>query len=316
MRKSTPLLLMASVAISAAVSAPASAEFDPAARAKAIAPLLDARVLLVAHVDLSRVGPEQVREVVGKLGVPPGELDAPLGGAEEKRAALLAAGCKDFYAVMSLTHVIPFVACPLEGYGAEAMLVQVVGGGEVVGDIFVVGPQPVQEGLRNMRPAPCPELAKAFEAAGDTAAQAVLFLTPDSRRVIEETAPPVPVDGESVPIGGLVQRMRWAVVSVNPPPEASVELVVQSQDAAGAQALAADLNRIRAAAAASKTLLRDVPALRDVLEQVEAVAEEDRVAVTLDGTALDMLLSEVVGPSLRRTQPEANHAGGDRLPDQ
>ena len=83
-----------------------------------------------------------------------------------------------------------------------------------------------------------PELAAAFEAAGDTAVQ-VIFTPPKYfKRVVEEIMPQLPKE-----IGGgegamLTKGCLWAAIGLDLPPQISAKLVIQSQDATAADALA------------------------------------------------------------------------------
>ena len=121
---------------------------------------------------------------------------------------------------------------------------------------------------KKMKPDDRPALAAAFEAAGDTAAQA-LFVPPQYwQRVIEEMMPTLPpaIGGGSSSI--YTHGIRWAAVGADPPPQISLKLVIQSQDPDAAKALRQKWDELARLIGQNEEVRRAVPnfaALQEIL---------------------------------------------------
>jgi len=222
--------------------------FDPAARAKTIAPLIDEQTFGVAHVDVTRLKLDPLCDEALRL-LPDakdeiGDLKTELSG---KLAAFLRAGGKDIYVVFGLAGNLRspcsfVIAIPLYP-GSDEKAIRATRPAPVcerVGDMLLgAGEQKTLARVAHITPDPRPELAAAFEAAGDTTAQVLLLPPKHARRVIEEAMPQLPKelgDGESKV---LTRGILWAALGIDAPPQTALRLVVQSEDPAAAAALQA-----------------------------------------------------------------------------
>jgi hypothetical protein len=227
-----------------------AAKFDPAAAAKAIAPFIDEQTVVVVRVDLTRVDLrplfEQAVEWVPEARTEIGVASLVVQGA---LSTLTKAGVQDAYLVVSLAdiplgppHRPPFLVFPL-GEGADekalATLLAPVREYEVkqrVDNVFFAGSRAAMERYKKGKPDVRPELTAAFEAAGDTAVQALLLPPKYTRRVIEEMLPELPaiLGGGSSRI--LTDGFLWEAVGVDLSREMSLRIVVQSKDQEAAAA--------------------------------------------------------------------------------
>jgi hypothetical protein len=310
------------VALALALAPPAAAadRFDPDARAAAIAPFVDPQTVVVAHADLARIDLDGlVRQVAAA-----GELDAQEAEALRRELGswlpdLTRAGGKELYAGFSLADLAArppfFVVVPLAAGADAAAVRRELGRGKALEALrfetrdraVVGGSAATLKRLGALRPGPRPELARAFAAAGDTAAQVVLLPPADTGRVLDELLPTLPPElggGSSRP---LAHGLRWAALGVDLPPQAELRLVVQSSDADASRALDALLVRARDALGR----LRDV---RDLLPDFDKVAgllasrvEGDRVVVTVNANEARVVLP---GPVRRLA---GRRAGADNL---
>lgn len=243
--------------------------FDPAARAKAIAPFVDEQTILVAHVDLRRIDVEAIwdkitsliGETLNKNEVKPPDKEVRL------IADLIRAGVTDVYFVVSLADIPPepmLVVVPL-GKGADAWKIRsLLYSGKLDGPTAAAESQPATsqpttgvarkmqtvvlhnavvftrastiQRLKTLKPDPRPEMEKAFAAAGDTAVQVLVLPTDDTRRVIEELMPELPEIIGGGPSTKLTQGLLWGAVGINSPPKMLVYAVAQSRDAESAKA--------------------------------------------------------------------------------
>jgi hypothetical protein len=239
------------VVLSVLAAAPAAAQekFDATARAKAVAPFVDPQAVAVLRVDLTRLALEPLLAKIGEL-VP--EMREDLAEARLKGGPVLAAftqaGAKDVYYVFTLGGgwgiPVPVGLVPLPGGADEKRLLAALPDSERdaqrIGDalVFPSGPGEIER-IRRIQPEPRPELAAAFEAAGDTAAQLILIPPAYSRRVIEETMPELPEVIGGGPSTILTRGLSWAAVGIDLPPNMVVHVVVKSPDAQAASALRA-----------------------------------------------------------------------------
>ena len=129
---------------------------------------------------------------------------------------------------------------------------------KVDGAIFA-GSKAALARFRTGKPAPRPEVAQAFAAAGDTAAQLLLLPTADIRRVIKEMIPTLPAAVGGGPSTTITRGFLWAAVGVDGPPTASLRVVIQSRDAGSADSLHALLEKFSRALAQAKQVRRSVP---------------------------------------------------------
>src|SRR5262249_20875160 len=111
-----------------------------------------------------------------------------------------------------------------------------------IGSAVVAGKKTTLERLRQHKPAARPELARAFAAAGDATAQLLILPPAHARRMLEETYPILPKELGGGPATALTRGLLWAAATVETRPQLALRLVIQSQDAQAAQALA-DLRR-------------------------------------------------------------------------
>ncbi len=111
---------------------------------------------------------------------------------------------------------------------------------------------------KTFRPAARPELAAAFEAAGDTAAQVILIPPADTRRVVEELVPRLPNELGGGPSSVLTRGVRWAALGIDVEPK-SLRLVIQSDSREAAEALRAALADLLKAVAGQTAVRKTLP---------------------------------------------------------
>ena len=277
-----------------AATVQAEDEFDPAARAKVIAPFIDEQTLGVIHVDLARVQVDPLFEQLGKI-LPLAKEDFAKNRAEarEAQAKVVRAGVKDVYGVITQTRLyrsLPsFVVIPLPpGSDEQAIRATFPGNSksERVGDVLVSGPDVPESRaqLRGMAPDPRPELVSAFEAAGDTAVQ-LLFLPPKYfRRVIDETMPELPKEFGGGSSKVLTRGVQWAAMGIDLPPHLAVHAIVKSEDGQAAEAFRVKLVELMRLAVQIKQVRPYVPKPEESIAILTPKVEGDRLVLSLDET--------------------------------
>ncbi len=319
------LPLLAALAASAA-----PAPFDPAARAREIAPFIDAQTVAVAHVDVSRVDVEAAfaRLVrIADLSKSPDarEIARVKTLAAEWASQFLAAGGRDIYVVVSLADIppVPFlVVVPLRDGADERAIRALLYSGRadgpterapepgrrgrpntevaVVGNAVVGVSSVILDRVRKMTPDPRPELADAFAAAGDTAAQLLILPTADNRRVIEELLPELPKE-----IGGgastiVTQGLMWAAIGIDAPPNTSIRLTIQSRNADAAEAMGRWLQVFLKTLVNTREVSKALPGFDQVTGALTPTVTGDRLTLILDREKIDRLLDGVVASAIRR----------------
>jgi len=250
------------------------------------------------------------------------------------------AGGRDMYVVVSLTDLPAspmFFVVPLRGQAdAKAMIRWLRGEGpttatrpaataararagkrgplpfgadtfaEIHGAVFA-GSKQALDRLRKMKPAPRPEVAKAFAAAGRAAVEVLILPTADSRRVVEEMMPTLPEEIGGGPSTAVTRGFLWAAIALDGPPKMSLRVLVQSKDAASAKAFHGVVQRSFAALAGHKQVQQVLPEIKGLLTALTPAVEGDRLTLALDAERIDALTSYFV-PSLARARLLARRA--------
>jgi hypothetical protein len=312
------------LALALALPVVAAEKPDAEARARTVAPFLDAQTVAVAHVDLTRIDAGALLD----WAVEAGHLDAK-GIGEQRRelrgwlADLTRAGGKELYVVVNLADLPtgpPLVVVPLAS-GADAAAVRRALGRtelyqharfETRDQTLVGGSEDALKRLRTSKPVPRPELASAFTAAGDTTAQLLLLPTADSLRVVSEMLPTVPPQAGGGSTRPLTHGLMWAALGVDLPPKAALRSVLQCRDADSARALKDFLARTGKALGGVKEVRDLLPAIDRIVELLTPEVEGDRLIVSLG----DKELAAVLPPLARRTsQSVEQQAATGRLRD-
>lgn len=149
------------------------------------------------------------------------------------------------------------------------------------------GSKVVLQHLRSIKPKTRPELVKAFTAAGESTAQLLIVPTADNRRVLEEVMPTLPKE-----IGGglstiITHGIQWAAIGVDVSPKITIQLVIQSQDAAAAKALRGFVGKFFDALGQQKmgpesTVGQILKNFDKIKELLTPVLKEDRLTLTLN----------------------------------
>jgi hypothetical protein len=217
-----------------------------------LSPYLDAQTLAVVHVDVSRVSVDPLIDSLNRLGKVDEHATAQLRQeAKHWIQDFTKAGGKDIYAIVSLADLpqAPFFIIPLTATANAGELTRLLQARkaplanarsdvvEKLGDSLFAGPRAALARLRAAQPQPRPDVAKAFAAAGDGTLQVVLVPTADAKRVVKEILPTLPRELGGGPITVLTQGVQWAAAAAEGPPQASLRILIQSENGAAAGAL-------------------------------------------------------------------------------
>ena len=266
-----PLILAFAIAVLAVEKPVAEVQdsaipFDPEARAKTVAPVVDELTRVVAHIDISRLQLGQLMATVERI-VPPQAINARKISEDylALRTILLKVGISDFYIVSTLEDFPPlpfFIVAPLaqDGRSFDEKIQELIDwrqndGRDVVtrnprikidrlGDLVFLGLPQTLKRLKKLKPTPRPQLAQTFAAAGDTDFQIVFLTNDDDRSVVEELYPTLPkwLGGGSSTI--VTHGLRWAAVGVKFPSEPQLRMTIESKDNEAAQALNAKIAEV------------------------------------------------------------------------
>jgi hypothetical protein len=310
-------------------------KLDAAARARKIAPYVDGLTVAVGHVDATRIDPKALRAQLGEWGLTDNEgtLEAADANLKTWLEAFKQAGGRELFLIVNLDDVPqypPFVIVPLEeGANARAIAGLLCSGRAdgpdqraprdpgptpfntcvKLGNAVFAGTADVLARVKGMTAAPGPEIAKAFEAAGDTAGQFLVRPTEDSRRIINQLVPKLPQElgGQSSSV--LTQGVQWMAVGVESSPRLALKLVIQSENASAAQ-------QLQHLIANAFSLLAKQPELRKLLPNIEQLAKAftpqvagDRVVLTLDAQDANVAkVADLLKPALAESREAARRA--------
>jgi hypothetical protein len=290
-------------------------KFDAEARARAIAPYLDEQTVALAHLDVTRLNADAL---VAKF------VEITRGHAEDyeplkKQAArwiadFTKAGGKEIYAVFDLADFPspPFVIVPL-GDNSDAKTIAALLRNGPAANLEVVekldhatfaGSRNALARLRAVKPSPRPEVAKAFAAAGGTAAQFLVVPTADARRVAEELVPTLPKEVGGGPMTIVTNGLQWAVIGADPPPRAALRVVIQSKDATAARALNDLMGNIVRKIGATHEVREMLPEYDKLAALFSPAVSDDRITLAFDPGSPG--LAELLGVATSRIMDQSD----------
>jgi prepilin-type processing-associated H-X9-DG protein len=305
-------MLTLAMAIST-VAAEAAGEAD--ARAAVVAPYVDAQTLAVVRFDFTRIDVEGILNKFNEAAKIDAQELAPIKQiAGTWVADFKKAGGKDLFIVLSMADLpgTPFVIAPLTGDADATALTGLFTNGPLhleaaqkFDGALVAGSRGTLSRLKMAAPAPRPDVAKAFAAAGDGAVQLLFLPTPELRRLAQEVSPTLPNELGGGSIAALTQGVEWAAAGVELAPQAALKLTIQSKDAAAAGAFQRVLNNTYQAVARAEMPRRAIPSLDKALALLTPTVKGDQLNVSINsgaegaGEFLAELASAVTGASQR-----------------
>ncbi|HEV3003232.1 MAG TPA: DUF1559 domain-containing protein, partial [Pirellulales bacterium] len=281
--------------------------FDPATAATTIAPFVDGQTIAIVHVNASEFDVAPAFAWIGKLNP---EIQSELDQGESVAKAALErfrkAGGREAFVVFSLTDALessPFGVVPLaDGADENAVATALAGlpleSHRKLHGALVFGGKATLDRLGSQRPVARPEIARAFEAAGDTAAQLIIVPTADTRRVIEELLPTLPAEIGGGPSKTLTRGALWAALSVNMTPQVSASLAIQSQDRDAADALRRQWSLVYTLLGQRAEIVAALPSFNQIAAKLVPNVKGDRLLLSIDErNQAAELLRAAVGPS-------------------
>jgi len=180
----------------------------------------------------------------------------------------------------------------------------------VIGNAVVGVKSVILDRVRKMTPHPRPELADAFAAAGDTAAQLLVLPTADNRRVIEELLPDLPPQIGGGPSTVLTHGLMWAAVGVDAPPDTSIRLTIRSRNVGAAEALGRWIQVFLKTMVNIREVSKALPGIDQVTGALTPTVTGDRLTLVLDREKIDGLLDGVVASAIRRERRNRRQIDG------
>jgi hypothetical protein len=268
-------------------------KFDPAAQAKTVAPYVDEQTYLIVHVDFSRINIDSAVDALCRL-LPDDKEEILQSKAmlQQILDCFIKAGVKDVY-LGCRANIQDFVllVVPLgDKFDQKAIEQNPIfkplfkdftfkrAGSVMLG--AAANPQAYAR-LDKIVPDPRPELAAAFETAGDSAIQVLLLPPKYFRRVIEETMPQLPKEIGGGSTNVITKGLSWAALSINFMPEITARLVVQSMDAASAAALSALFADVLKHVAELPPLKQKLPAFADIIPYLTPKPDGDKLFLNI-----------------------------------
>jgi hypothetical protein len=277
---------LAVLVLASAAGADTSAE----ARAKVVAPFLDPQTLGVVRIDIDRLEPEALgKRLAAILKRDEEEIAREAKELAGLKKQLAEAGAKEVYVVISLADLpqSTLVVVPLAVGKDEKPLAEILrplgfAGLERRGDAVAAGSEATLQRLRDLKPDPRPDLAKAFEALGEPSDVEFVLLPPAAlRKSIQELIPTLPAD-----VGGgsskvLTDGLRWAAVRLKLKPKIEVEVIVQSKDAATARSQRDLARRVLDEAAKQEDVKKVLPKVEKLVPLLTPSLDGDRLSVKI-----------------------------------
>ncbi|MEA3227020.1 MAG: H-X9-DG-CTERM domain-containing protein, partial [Planctomycetota bacterium] len=304
------------------VSVPASGADTAARLYQALQPCIDDQTFAVVHVDLARLDVDVLTVYAVSLVKKHTSLDvgkrveADLGNirmaAGPRLQGLARAGARDIFLVFSM-YDFPyfFAAVPVPPNGDPAGLHKYVqklaedfsareGATHVSGRLIMAGLKRTITRLKTISPAKAPTLEAALRVCADKTAKVVLFPSSDQRRILAEMMPAVLSQSATAQPMTIGQDLQWAALGLDGPPSVSLSLTIQSPSADGAGRMLTVVKGLYALAGQHPETRRLIPDLDQILKRLTPRLQGERLNLQDDSTAADLLIDEVIAPSLLR----------------
>lgn len=172
--------------------------------------------------------------------------------------------------------------------------------------IVFLGSADVVKRMREGKPAQRPEVAEAFAATGDSALQVLLVPTADVRKVVEGLWPTLPKEAGGFSSTVLTHGVVWASIGFDFTPKFAFKLVIQSQDADSAKALAKliqftydDLKNDKGG------FKRDFPEGENLLDIMTPQVNGSQLVLSLNDEQMSMMASVHIIPAMQRARAVA-----------
>jgi hypothetical protein len=295
---------------------------DPAAQAKFIAPYIDEQTFLIVRVDVAKVKIDAVVDALCRLM--PDEKEDILQSKillQQIMDSYIKAGGKELYVGIradvrdAVLLVVPagdkFDHHAIENNPIFKPLFKDFSFKRVDGAFLgAVANRRAGDRPDDIKPDPRPELAAAFESAGDSAIQVLLVPPVYFRRVIEETMPRLPREiggGSSEPLS---KGLSWAALSIGFTPQMTARLVIQSPDASSASALGVLIADVLKNVANLPALKQQFPAFADFIPNLTPKSEGDKLVLNIDerNAELGNLLGKVQTAFVSEARDNARRA--------
>jgi prepilin-type processing-associated H-X9-DG protein len=236
---------------------------SPESLSRDIAPFLGAEIAVVAHFDLMRLDVASLTPRILAGFDTTGDVTEFSRRGARWVVSLRQAGAKDLFLLANPADIPgpPAAVIPIVEGTDPTALGQILSGrakydtpfawptcATLHHAVFAGTPEALERARRPIE-TPRPELSVAFAALGNAPAQILISPTADQRRVFEELVPTLPLELGGGPITILTRGMSWAAIGLKIEPKPELRLIVQTRDAASAQALVkfgkSGLTRIR-----------------------------------------------------------------------
>jgi hypothetical protein len=313
------LFVVPAIALFTFSTSNAEEKFDPAARAKTIAPFIDEQTIAVVHIDIARFKLDTLFDKQIQL-VPALKEDILQEKIRDvpQADAFIKAGGKDVYGVIrdpTLMGASYFIVIPVGPQADERAITENDMFKGLIfkrsGDLLLGGPDnPDMSDLlsrigKTALDQP-PELDLAFAAAGDTAAQVLLLPPKFVKRVIEETMPQLPKEIGGGPSSVVTQGCLWAALGFDVTPNLMARLVIQSQDAPAAAALNKKLAEVSQNVVQLPPVKTVVPKLAETINVLIPKVESDQLVLVLDEKNKEISnLLDTLTPALQKAKDSA-----------
>lgn len=281
--------------------------------ARLLAPCIADDTLAVVSIDASRIDVDAIAKMV--IDTASSTMDASqaqqlkdivqrLGQTWRQRLTQFsAAGGERLYVVCNLSDLLLVVPVTIrlnesamkswmDGLGSRSLAYARKDGLLIGAPAWAMERRKAQPALRRT------ELGQAAAKGTNAAVEFYLIPSADSRRVLEAILPTMLGPAFNLRDGALVQGLQWATISLDPPPAGTLQMHIESADAASAAA-------IRDVVAAALTHLSEIPALKRTypkLDTAVAMLTPQVVAntarVSLDRTQFQRLAADFLTPGL------------------
>lgn len=293
--------------------------------AEVLEPFVNDQTVLVAHGDLSKVKPADIETFVWSIAEKTvddadkakakDEVHSGFAKFQERLEQFIKAGGRDVYIVQDWARNQPGeprILIPFYGDDAGDLLDCFDTWfpndltAEVVGKTVVAKPAHQRQGAAQTKPSARPDVQEALKSIGDAPVGLAIIPPDSSRKWFGQTVPTLPPFFGGGPGTQVTQGLKWAVISGQLPPNISAKLIIQSQDAASAQAFRGVIEKgldFWANMAKSQAGMDDAA---NLIKPLLPAQEGDRLTLSVGQQQVDAFVAGIT-PAMRSARQNAVH---------
>jgi hypothetical protein len=179
---------------------------------------------------------------------------------------------------------------------------------EIIRDAVVLAPQEVLATFRQPQAGEPEGLNTALESVSGSAVQLAFTPSPEMKQWARDMArqgqDALPADVQPGEIQALPERVEWAALGIDSPPEQSMKFIMNAVDEQAAGQIRDTLVKLLDSARQNPRIAAQVEDIQRLTEALKPEVDGQKVIIALDKQELDQIVREDLAQALRRARAE------------